>query len=350
MACLCFPGFFSVDAFAASASPDALSSWYLLPYSALYSNYVTVDGAYSASDGSYSAPAGTSITGFEQWTGLRAGSGSLDGVFPFLSRGHTYRFYFTFTSTFDFSNQFLQAGFRISDSDPSTMFLLDIDSTSYTSGNLSNGTHVYTLSAMMSYTPSSDIALSSSSGFYFGLGVGGATVGNMSWALYCVDGLALESSSPPATVAGQQAMRDSINSAADQAHNDASSQLQQDKDQYDEFTQGGDGSEFNSATDQVSGKIGIFTALDNLLQGIFGIFTSGTADAATIVWPSFALTVEGQSYDVWPEQTINLDTMFSGPLSALKVALNFASVSAVYFALVRYLLHVYDAIFGRGDA
>lgn len=118
---------------------------------------------------------------------------------------------------------------------------------------------------------------------------------------------------------------------------------------YDDFTQGGDDSELNSATEQVSGKIGIFTALDNLLQGIFGIFTAGTADAATIVWPSFALTVEGQSYDVWPEQTINLDTMFSGPLSALKVALNFASVSAVYFALVRYLLHVYDSIFGRGD-
>lgn len=127
-------------------------------------------------------------------------------------------------------------------------------------------------------------------------------------------------------------------------------QTASEQNRYDDFTQGGDDSELNSATDQVSGKIGIFTALDNLLQGIFGIFTSGTADAATIVWPSFSLTVEGQSYDVWPEQTINLDTMFSGSLSALKVALNFGSVSAVYFALVRYLLHVYEAIFGRGDS
>lgn len=126
-------------------------------------------------------------------------------------------------------------------------------------------------------------------------------------------------------------------------------QTASEQNRYDDFTQGGDDSELNSATEQVSGKIGIFTALDNLLHGIFGIFTSGTSDAATIVWPSFALTVEGQSYDVWPEQTINLDTMFTGPLSALKVALNFASVSAVYFALVRYLLHVYDSIFGRGD-
>lgn len=127
-------------------------------------------------------------------------------------------------------------------------------------------------------------------------------------------------------------------------------QTASEQNRYDDFTQGGDDSELNSATDQVSGKIGIFTALDNLLQGIFGIFTSGTADAATIVWPSFALTVEGQSYDVWPEQTINLDTLFSGSLSALKVTLNFASVSAVYFALVRYLLYVYESIFGRGDS
>lgn len=138
-------------------------------------------------------------------------------------------------------------------------------------------------------------------------------------------------------------------SDADDVINAIEDQTASDQSRYDDFTQGGDGSELNSATEQVSGKIGIFTALDNLFQGIFGIFTSGTSDVAAIVWPSFSLTVEGQSYDVWPEQTINLDTMFSGSLSALKVALNFASVSAVYFALVRYLFHVYDTIFGRGD-
>lgn len=320
-----------------------------MPYSSLYSNVQTIDGTFSDSDGTYSAPVDTVLNSPEQWSDLCAGSATMDGVFPFLSRGHTYRFYFTFTSTYDFSNQLLEAGFRTSNTDGASYFRVNIDSVSYNSSYVADSSRVYTISAMMSYTPTKDIALSASSGFYFYLGVRAPTVSRMSWALYCIDGLALESSSPPATVAGQQAVRDSINSAADQAHNDASSQLQQDKEQYEEFTQGGDGSEFNSATEQVSGKIGIFTALDNLLQGIFGIFTSGTADAATIVWPSFALTVEGQSYDVWPEQTINLDTMFSGPLSALKVALNFASVSAVYFALVRYLLHVYDSIFGRGD-
>lgn len=321
-----------------------------MPYSSLYTNNQNISGAFSDSDGTYSPPADTSITNMETWMDLCAGSTTMDGVFPFLSRGHTYRFYFTFTSNFDFSNQFLDAGFRTSNTDGASYFPVHIDSVSYNSSFVYDGTLVYTISAMMSYTPSADVALSASSGFYFHLGVQAPSFNRMSWGLYCIDGQALEASSPPATVAGQQAVRDSINSAADQAHNDASSQLQQDKEQYDEFTQGGDGSEFNSATEQVSGKIGIFTALDNLLQGIFGIFTSGTADAATIVWPSFALTVEGQSYDVWPEQTINLDTMFSGPLSALKVALNFASVSAVYFALVRYLLHVYDSIFGRGDA
>lgn len=321
-----------------------------MPYSSLYTNNQNISGAFSSDDGTYSAPAGTVVTNPEQWMDLCAGSTTMDGVFPFLSRGHTYRFYFTFTSNFDFSNQFLAAGFRTSNADGASYFPLHIDSVSYNSSFVYDGTLVYSISAMLSYTPSADVALSASSGFYFNFGVPASSIGRLSWGLYCIDGQALEASSPPATVAGQQAVRDSINSAADQAHNDASSQLQQDKEQYDEFTQGGDGSEFNSATEQVSGKIGIFTALDNLLQGIFGIFTSGTADAATIVWPSFALTVEGQSYDVWPEQTINLDTMFSGPLSALKVALNFASVSAVYFALVRYLLHVYDSIFGRGDA
>lgn len=325
LGCICFPAFSSVKAYAAEPSPDAANQWYLLPFDTVQLSKGAVKGTFSAEEGTYTATGNDSNT----WPAFICSDQG--GVFPALSAGHTYCFYYTLSGVGDFP-QISGFALRSDYSDPSVSYYL---------GPVLSRTRTYvtsttTLSGIYQFTPDTDIMLSTGSGILFNM-TGGAytTSARMTWAFYALD----------VTGMGEDEVVAAINAQTQVIQQGQ----QQDQQRYDDFTQGGDSSEFDSAKDQIEGKIGIFTALDELLQGVFGVFTAGTADAAQITFPAFALTVEGEEHEVWTEQTVNLDDMFTGPLAALKTALNFATVAAVYYALIRYLIRVYDQIFGGGE-
>lgn len=101
-----------------------------------------------------------------------------------------------------------------------------------------------------------------------------------------------------------------------------------------------------SDTSEVESATGLFTAVDNLTQGVFNLFTN--PGATTLTFPGFGLEVDGVSYNVWEDTTYNLtdiDDKFGGLMSAVR----FAATLLVYLALIRYLVNTYHRIFGEGD-
>lgn len=101
-----------------------------------------------------------------------------------------------------------------------------------------------------------------------------------------------------------------------------------------------------SDTSEVESATGLFTAVDNLTQGVFNLFTNpGTT---TLTFPGFGMEVDGVSYNVWDDTTYNLtdiDDKFGGLMSVVR----FATTLLVYLALIRYLVNTYHRIFGEGD-
>lgn len=138
------------------------------------------------------------------------------------------------------------------------------------------------------------------------------------------------------SAAGQQQIDQSINA-----------QTQQQQQQFDEFTQSGDDSIYNSADSAIKGKLGLFDSLQQLLEMIWDVFSAPVGEPV-LTFPSFSLEVEGVTYQVWQEQTFNFNVLTdSWGLSALKTALNFATTFVVYAALLRYLVKVWEAIVGN---
>lgn len=105
-------------------------------------------------------------------------------------------------------------------------------------------------------------------------------------------------------------------------------------------------SESLSDTTEVESATGLFTAVDNLTQGVFNCFTN--PGSTELVFPGFGLDVDGVSYNVWEDTTYNLsdiDDKFGGLMSAVR----FATSLLVYLALIRYLINTYHRIFGEGE-
>lgn len=101
-----------------------------------------------------------------------------------------------------------------------------------------------------------------------------------------------------------------------------------------------------SDTSEVESAIGLFTAVDNLTQGVFNLFTN--PGSTTLTFPGFGMEVDGVSYNVWEDTTYNLtdiDEKFGGLMSVVR----FATTLLVYLALIRYLVNTYHRIFGEGD-
>ena len=101
-----------------------------------------------------------------------------------------------------------------------------------------------------------------------------------------------------------------------------------------------------SDTSDVTAKIGLFTSIDNLTQGVFNLFSN--PGSTTLTFPGFGMEVEGVSYDVWADTAYNLsdiDDKFSGFMSVVR----FATSLLVYLALIRYLINTYHRIFGEGE-
>lgn len=101
-----------------------------------------------------------------------------------------------------------------------------------------------------------------------------------------------------------------------------------------------------SDTSDVTAKIGLFTSIDNLSQGVFNLFSN--PGSTTLTFPGFGLEIDGVSYDVWSDTVYNLsdiDDKFGGLLSVVR----FASSLLVYLALIRYLINTYHRIFGEGE-
>lgn len=101
-----------------------------------------------------------------------------------------------------------------------------------------------------------------------------------------------------------------------------------------------------SDTSDVIAKTGLFTAIDNLTQGVFNLFSN--PGSTTLTFPGFGMEIDGVSYDVWADTKYNLsdiDNKFGGLLSVVR----FASSLVVYLALIRYLINTYHRIFGEGE-
>lgn len=101
-----------------------------------------------------------------------------------------------------------------------------------------------------------------------------------------------------------------------------------------------------SDTSEVESATGLFTAVDNLTQGVFDLFTN--PGSTTLTFPGFGMEVDGVSYNVWEDTTYNLsdiDDKFGGLMSVVR----FATTLLVYLALIRYLVNTYERIFGGGE-
>lgn len=101
-----------------------------------------------------------------------------------------------------------------------------------------------------------------------------------------------------------------------------------------------------SDTSDVTAKIGLFTSIDNLTQGVFNLFTN--PGSTTLTFPGFGVEIDGVSYDVWADTKYNLsdiDDKFGGLMSVVR----FATALLVYLALIRYLINTYHRIFGGGE-
>lgn len=101
-----------------------------------------------------------------------------------------------------------------------------------------------------------------------------------------------------------------------------------------------------SDTSGVESATGLFTAVDNLTQGVFNLFTN--PGSTTLTFPGFGLEVDGVSYNVWEDTSYNLtdiDDKFGGLMSVVR----FATTLLVYLALIRYLVNTYHGFFGEGD-
>ena len=100
-----------------------------------------------------------------------------------------------------------------------------------------------------------------------------------------------------------------------------------------------------SDTSDVTAKIGLFTSIDNLTQGVFNLFAN--PGSTTLTFPGFGMEVDGVSYDVWADANYNfsdIDAKFGGLMSVVR----FATSLLVYLALIRYLINTYHRIFGEG--
>lgn len=101
-----------------------------------------------------------------------------------------------------------------------------------------------------------------------------------------------------------------------------------------------------SDTSDVTAKIGLFTSIDNLSQGVFNLFSN--PGSTTLTFPGFGMEVNGVVYDVWADTDYNLSDIedkFGGLVSVVR----FASTLLVYLALIRYLINTYHRIFGEGE-
>lgn len=100
-----------------------------------------------------------------------------------------------------------------------------------------------------------------------------------------------------------------------------------------------------SDTSDVTAKIGLFTSIDNLTQGVFNLFAN--PGSTSLTFPGFGMEIDGVSYDVWADTKYNLsdlDAKFDGLMSVVR----FATSLLVYLALIRYLINTYHRIFGGG--
>lgn len=120
---------------------------------------------------------------------------------------------------------------------------------------------------------------------------------------------------------------------------------------YNDLTRPSD-SDVNSAsgtlsdTSDVTAKIGLFTSIDNLTQGVFNLFAN--PGSTTLTFPGFGMEINGMSYDVWADTSYNLSDIndkFGGLMSVVR----FATSLLVYLALIRYLINTYHRIFGEGE-
>lgn len=101
-----------------------------------------------------------------------------------------------------------------------------------------------------------------------------------------------------------------------------------------------------SDTSDVKAATGLFTAIDNLTQGVFNLFSN--PGSTTLTFPGFGMEINDVSYDVWADTSYNLsdiDDKFGGLVSVVR----FATSLLVYLALIRYLINAYHRIFGGGE-
>lgn len=328
----------------AEVSADGSSTWYLLPFDTYTDGTTGVDGTWSESSGTYNASKSFSTkVQWPQWTC----SDNIGGVFPYLQSGKTYFVYYTFTAYATSTGGFgpiQQLVFR-PDYD-------DVTNSVYGTKVSSNVTvaenkETATWTGIFSFTPSTDLVLSTASAIFAKMSAKDLTVkGRVSWAFYLI---AAEEDELASVV-------EAINNQTHVLQGSIDTQTQQQADQWEE-TYNPDSSqsetEFSETVDgvldELSGSMGLFDYVDTVITDFMGMFKASSVGEPVLTWPAYSITVEGEEHSVWQSQQVNLEELLAdfGPLMT---AVRFALMVLVWGAVIHYIWQAFEEIFGNGGA
>lgn len=97
--------------------------------------------------------------------------------------------------------------------------------------------------------------------------------------------------------------------------------------------------------DQVNEKAGVLAVGTTTLVNFLDLFDSSNAGSTQLTFPGFSMQIQGTSYQIWNDvhyDLSELDTHFGGLMEVVR----WATTMVVYMAVLNYLVHAFDEIFG----
>lgn len=110
---------------------------------------------------------------------------------------------------------------------------------------------------------------------------------------------------------------------------------------FDETEQGSLSGSVGDTQGQLEEKMGLLTWVGDLLSQFLDLFAD--PGGASLVFPGFSITVDGESYPVWTDTPFDFQTIDDN-FHSLLVVVRFSTTVVVYGALVNYLGRVAEAV------
>lgn len=95
----------------------------------------------------------------------------------------------------------------------------------------------------------------------------------------------------------------------------------------------------------VNEKLGIFTAVEGILQNTLGLFNEENIGGTKLVFPAFGMNIQGEHHQFWEDTEYDLSNL-EEPFGALLSAVRLGTALVVYGALLMYLQKVFAEIIG----